>query len=183
MMSKMRNFYGAIFFLLLTLCACSSARVLNAESAEGVNLDSYKTFDFFQVQASGDTVSQQFNERIRKIEDAIAIEMQKHGYLLSKTNPDLLINIGLVVNEQTETRETNYLTDAPRYIGQRRYSWKSEEVVVSKYRQGTVTVDLVERALNKLVWQGTVQGVIPEKEERLEEMVKKGMGKLFARLK
>ena len=173
----------SLLLMVILLAGCSGARVLNAESAEGVNLGNYKTFDFFQAEASGDTATGSFQDRITRIEDAIAIEMQKHGYLLSKTNPDLLINIGLVVDEKTQTRQTDYLTDAPRYIGQRRYSWKSQEVVVSQYRQGTVTVDLVDRVQNKQVWQGTVQGVIPEKEEQVDAAIKKGIGKLLSKLR
>ena len=176
------NFYlGLVTILFLT--ACSGMRVLNAESAEGVNMGDYKTFDFFQVEGGGDTARGSFQDRITRIEDAIAIELQKHGYLLSKTNPDLLINIGLVIDEKSQTRQTDYLTDAPRYIGQRRYSWKSQEVVVSKYRQGTITVDLVDRVQNKQVWQGTVQGVIPQQEEKVDASIKKGVNKLFAKLK
>jgi hypothetical protein len=175
------------FFNLLVIVmfftACSGVRVLNAERAEGVNLGNYKTFDFFQLEASGDTVTGSFEDRVTRIEDAIAIELQKHGYLLSKTNPDLLINLGLVVDEKTQTRQTDYLTDAPRYIGQRRYSWKSQEVEVSRYRQGTITVDLVDRVQNKQVWQGTVQGVIPRKEENVDAAIKKGVSKLFSKLK
>lgn len=182
MNGKVVKFFNLVVIIIL-LAACSGARVLNAETAEGANMGSYKTFDFFQVEASGDTATGSFQDRIIRIEDAIAIEMQKHGYLLSKTNPDLLVNIGLVVKDATQTRETNYLTDAPRYIGQRRYSWKSEEVVVGKYRQGTVTVDLVDRVQNKQVWQGTVQGVIPEKEENVDDAIKKGVGKLFTKLR
>ena len=174
--------YFPLLLLLLSLAGCSGARVLNAEKAEGITLGAYKTFDFFQVEASGDTVSTRFREQITKLEDAIALEMQKKGYLLSKTDPDLLINIGLVVDEQTQTRRTDFLTDAPRYIGQRRYSWKSEEVEVGKYRQGTVTVDLVDRIKNTLVWKGTVQDVIPKKESAIDAAIKNGISKLFKKL-
>jgi hypothetical protein len=171
-------FFSALV-ILISVAGCSGARVLNTEKAEDVNLHNYKTFDFFQVEASGDTSSSVFNQHITKLEDAIALELQKHGYLLSKTNPDLLINIGLVVDEKTQTRQTDYLTDAPRYIGQRRYSWKSQEVEVARYREGTVTLDFVDRGLNKLVWKGTVQGVIPEKEAKVDATIKKGISKLF----
>jgi hypothetical protein len=177
-----KDLFIALFVMLSFLVACSGARVLNTEKAENVNLKNYKTFDFFQVDAAGDTIPAAFSQRVTQLEDAIAIEMQKHGYLLSKTNPDLLINIGLVVNEKTQTRQTDFLTDAPRYIGQRRYSWKSQEVQVGKYREGTVTVDFVDRALNKQVWTGTVQGVIPEKEAKIDATIKQGIGKLFKRL-
>ena len=167
-------------FLMLSLAGCSSSKVLKSEKSDGVDFSNYKTFDFYKVEASGDTSSQKFNESIAKIENAIAIKLQKFGYLLSKTNPDLLINIGVVVREEVQTRQTDLRTDAPRYIGQRRYSWKSQEVEVGRYRQGTVTVELVDRKQNKLIWQGAIEDIIPQRDSRLEKTIKKGVEKLFA---
>ena len=165
--------------MTLLIVSCSSTKVLNTEAGEGVNLNAYKTFDFYKVEASGDTASQLYAERISLLEDAIAIQMQKHGYLLSKTNPDLLVNIGVVVNQEVQTRQTDFRTDAPRYTGQRRYSWKSEEVEVGTYREGTVTVHLVDRKENKMVWKGAVQDVIPRKESKVQKTIANGIKKLF----
>jgi len=167
-------------FLMLSLAGCSSSKVLKSEKSDGVDFSKYKTFDFYKVEASGDTNSQKFNESIVKIEDAITIKLQKFGYLLSKTNPDLLINVGVVVREEVQTRQTDYITDAPRYIGQRRYSWKSRDVEVGRYREGTVTIELVDRLQNKLVWRGIIEDIIPPKDSRLEKAIKKGVEKLFA---
>jgi hypothetical protein len=36
--------------------------------------------------------------------------------------------------------------------GGRNYSWLAREVAVGRYRDGTVTVHLVDRTQNKLVW-------------------------------
>ena len=166
--------------LIISLLACSSAKVLNTEKADDIDFKSYKTFDFYKIEARGDTVSQLFNDRIEKLENAIALRLQQSGYLNSKTNPDLLVNIGLVVNEKVQTRDTDFRTDAPRYMGQRRYSWKSKQVEVGTYKEGTVTVDLVDRQQNKLVWTGTVQDIIPEKESGLEKAISRGVKKLFA---
>lgn len=169
-----------IYLLAVLLTGCSSAKVMNVEKADAVEFQTYKTFDFYKIEASGDTASQKFAERIGKLEDAIALKMQRLGYLLSKTNPDLVINIGIAVSGKTQTRQTDFRTDAPRYIGQRRYSWKSEQVEVGSYREGTVVVHVVDRKENKMVWKGEVQDIIPEKESRLEKTIKKGVEKLFA---
>lgn len=167
-------------FLIILFTACSSSKVINTERADNVDFSTYKTFDFYQVEAKGDTISQRFNDRITKLQDAIAIKMQKLGYLLSKTNPDLQINIGIVVKEETQTRQTDFRTDAPRYIGQRRYSWKSEQVETGSYREGTVTVHMIDAKQNKMIWKGAVQDIIPKKESRLDATIKRGISKLLA---
>lgn len=164
---------------IFAVAGCSGPRLVSSNTAEGVDLASYKTFDFYTVGASGDTIPGRFSEALPQLEDAIALEMQKYGYLMTKTDPDLLVNIGVVIDEKVQTRQTDFRTDAPRYIGQRRYSWKSEEVEVGRYRQGTVSIDLVDRLQNKMVWTATVRDVLPSRQEKVQQSIREGVEKLF----
>ena len=170
----------SVIILMVAFAGCSSSKVLNAEKADNTNFSLYKTFDFYHVDASGDTISGKFNQRVGKLQDAIALKMQRLGYLLSKTNPDMFINIGIVVKEEIQTRQTDLRTDAPRYIGQRRYTWKSQEVETGRYREGTVSVHIIDASLNKMIWKGTIQDVLPEKESHLDAAIRKGVEKLLA---
>ncbi len=169
-----------MILLITTLVACSGMKVLNTEAADNIDLYQYKTFDFYRVRASGDTVNSLFNERIEILKEAIGNEMVKRGYTQSSSHPDLLVNIGIKIKEEVQTRQTDWRTDgAPRYVGQRNYSWKSEEVEVGRYREGTASVHLVDAAQKKLVWKGTIQGVVPENQNRVQTEVQKGMKRLF----
>ena len=165
---------------LIFLLACSSTKVLKTEQVAEFNLSTYKSFDFYSIEATGDTITGKFNDRAGKLQNAIALRLQQLGYLMTKTNPDLLVNVGIVVDKKVQTRQTDFITDAPKYVGQRRYSWNSQEVPVHTYREGTVTVDLVDRNQNKLVWTGTVQDIIPTKESKVDATIKKGVHKLFS---
>jgi hypothetical protein len=68
-------------------------------------------------------------------------------------------------------------------VGQRNYSWKSEEVEVGRYKEGTVTVHLVDPNNNKLMWKGVVQGVVPSNKSNLSSTIQEGMEVLFSNLK
>jgi hypothetical protein len=150
--------------VLFSLLSCNAIRVLPVESAPGVNWQEKRTFEFYQVQASGDTITAQFANGISDLQQAIATELKQRGYEQSANRPDWLINIGIVVNTQVQTRQTDFRTDgAPRYAGQRNYSWKSETVELGRYREGTVSVHIVDAARRELLWKGAVQGVIPDK--------------------
>jgi uncharacterized protein DUF4136 len=173
--------YRIFLFAFFTLVACSTSKVVHTDLAEGVQLSSYRTFDFYKLDASGDTIPGNFTERSAIMQQAIATELESRGFVRSSTNPDLLVNIGIVVKEEVQTRETNFAQDAQRYTGQRRYTWKSETVEVEHYRVGTATVHLVDAKQNKLIWQGTVQNIIPNKEKKVEESIKKGIADLFSR--
>lgn len=171
-----------IFFLfsLILIMSCGGPRVLHRELAPGAEISTYKTFDFFQTSASGDTMPGHYNDRFDRIKKAIVNELTAKGLTQSTSNPELLVNIGMVIDEEIQTRETNFNTDAPRYIGQRNYSWKSEEIEVGRYRLGTVTVHLVDAKKEELVWEGAIEGVIPDKESRREKLINEGIRDLFS---
>ncbi|MBU3745412.1 MAG: DUF4136 domain-containing protein [Sediminibacterium sp.] len=171
-----------LYFVIIcfTFAACSGVKVLPSESAEGVNWQQYKSFDFYQVDASGDTVSAQFASGISVLKASIVTQMKQRGYVQQSAQPDLLINIGLVVKEQVQTRQTDWRTDgAPRYMGQRNYSWKSEEIEVGRYREGTVTVHVVDASRKQLLWKGAAKGVIPDKQQQLSALADDAMKQVF----
>lgn len=164
-----------LFAICCILCQCSPSPRISSQLAHGADFSRYKTFDFYQLDASGDTLSTKFSSRTKSMEYAIEQEMKAKGYTRTNANPDLLINIGIVVEEKTQTRQTDFRTDAPRYIGQRNYSWKSQEVAVGTYREGTVTVDLVDRNTNQRVWDGVAREIIPGRDERVEKAIATGV--------
>jgi hypothetical protein len=169
------------FLFVISVVSCSPVRVLDTEKAQDADLRAYKTFDFYKLEASGDTVSEKFRQYTDVLKQAITNQMQERGYTMATSDPDLLVNIGILVKEETQTRETT-IREAPRYIGQRRYSWKSEEVEVGRYKSGTVTLHLVDADQNKMVWKGAVEGVISNRPKNIENDIKVAMDKLFAKL-
>jgi len=172
-----------IFLILLALFffSCSGVRLLNSESNEGFDVSNYKSFDFYELEATGDTAAN-FSTNVGLLKNEIEKQLALKGFRRSDTEPDLRVNIGIVVKEKIQTRETT-LRDAPRYVGQRNYSWKSEEVEVGRYKEGTVTVHLVDPNNNKLMWKGVVQGVVPSNKSNLSSTIQEGMEVLFSNLK
>ncbi len=168
-------------FLFLLFQACSTVNVLETEADESFDLSQYKTFNFFEADGIEDPIPPAQREGMDILKEKIADELQEKGLTISN-NPDLLVNIGVVVEDKTQTRETNIM-EAPRYIGQRRYSWQSEEVVTNRYRMGTVTLHLVEREENKLVWRGVAEGVIPENNRRLRNRIEQGVEDLLSEIR
>lgn len=167
--------------LLLGLGACTSVKVLNTKAADDFNLSDYQTFDFYEVRTSGDTLGEAFEERVELLKNEIARELNEMGLTRQPSNPDLMVNLGIVIEEKVQTRQT-HIREAPIYIGQRRYSWKSEEVEVGRYRKGTVSVDLVDPEQNELVWKGVAGGVIPRSNRKLERTIQEGVEELFSQI-
>ncbi|MCA6074567.1 DUF4136 domain-containing protein [Fulvivirga sedimenti] len=159
-------------FIILAIAgfmlACTPVRVVSTEIIEK-DFEGYKTFNFYEVQNS---TSPYLND----LKKAVVSQLETKGYALSD-NPDLMINIGSTVEEKVQTRETDYRDIA--YMGQRNYSWQSEEVVVNQYKEGTVVLDFVDTKTDNLVWQGVAAGTISGKESEMIKRINKGVEMLF----
>ena len=104
-------------------------------------------------------------------------ELETRG-LSQSDNPDLHVNIGVVVKEEVQTRETNVREDM-RYLGQRNYTWQVQEVPVGTYNEGTVTIDLVDAAKGELVWEGVASAVILKNNKKMQKRIDSGVKKAF----
>lgn len=160
--------------LLLVFASCSPMKVVYNKTTDNIDFNKYKTFNFYELKASGDTTTKNFIERTNILKNAIIGEMNKRGYLQTNTNSDLLINIGIVVREQT-----NFRTDATKYIGQQNYSLKSDKIIAELFKEGAVTLDIVDASQNNVVWKGTIEGIVPSNKSSLQKMAENGMKKLF----
>ncbi|WP_205500725.1 DUF4136 domain-containing protein [Rufibacter psychrotolerans] len=169
--------------LAFNLGACNSVRVVNTNAAQDFNLGKYQTFSFMEVTTSADTAGIPIPpEYVNSLKQEITRQLAQRGLRPSESNADLQVNVGVVVQEKTQTRQTDIRTDPPFYMGQRRYTWKSREVEVGRYKEGTVSVHLVDRASNELVWSAEAESVIPDKAEKVQERISEGMEKLFSAL-
>lgn len=168
-------------FAAVLFTHCASIKVFNTETATDAEPVKYKTFGFYELIATGDTISNTFMERTAILKTAIRNQMELKGYRYVDTKADLLVNIGIVVKQEIQTRQTNWQNDGRfTYMGQRNYSWKSEEVEVGRYRDGTLTLHIVETARNKMIWKGSMEGIVPEKSDPSGKTANEALAKLFA---
>ncbi|GAB3921938.1 hypothetical protein GCM10028804_18590 [Larkinella terrae] len=156
---------------------------MKTEPADNFALTNYRTFAFADIESTGDIPQSGFyRSQVDALKTAIEQQMNRRGLRRVDAQPDLMLNIGIAVDEKTQTRQTDIRSDPPNYIGQRRYTWRTREVEVGKYRQGTIDIHLVDPKRNEMVWRGIVEGIIPKKPEKLQKQIDESMEKLFARL-
>ncbi|UKJ07849.1 DUF4136 domain-containing protein [Solitalea lacus] len=163
-----------LFALLIIEISCSGPKVTVQDTPANTDWSQFKTYAFYKLDASGDTISSNFSERTQIIKSALTAELNKRGLVQNDSSPDLLINIGLVVKEKVSTRQTSFTDpDRPKYMGTRNYSWKSETVETGRYREGFATFDFVDTKAQKLLWSAGANGIIPEKTESIKKNVDK----------
>lgn len=171
--------------VLLFSASCSGVNITGVNKEDDFTISKYKTFSFYEVKRSGDALGPNYESNLKILMEAITRQMTAKGLAASGDKPDLLVNIGIVVEEKVQTRETSLANPADRtaYMSGRNYSWQAGEVEVGRYREGTVVVHLVDVTQNKLVWQGAAQSVVPEKQKNVPAVIDDAMAKLFAQVK
>ena len=173
-----RSFLKYLCLLPFCLLACSPVKVLDTKAANNFQLSRYRTFDFYEVETGGNALSPAYKEQLAFLQQEMETQLSNRGLTRSSLQPDLKVNLGIVVDEKVQTRETDIRTAGPRYLGQRRYTWKSREVEVGRYKEGTLSVDLVDNARNELVWQGAAEAVVPKDASKLQSRIAEGVQKL-----
>lgn len=163
---------------LLILSACSSVRVVDYQKEIKTDLSAYKTFSYYQTEKSG-LIGPNFTSNLEYLKKSITKEMSSVGFQEVETGGNILVNIGIVVKEEVQTRETDFKTDGMRYMGQRNYHWESEEVEVDRYKEGTAKIDLVDAASNNGIWTGTVAGTVTDNKEKATERIGEAVALLF----
>jgi hypothetical protein len=143
-------------FVVLVLAACATGPTIRSHVDPTADLSRFRSFGFF----SKEQVYSSFVSRY--IESAVTDEMLARGYVRSDT-PDLLINF------HVQTQDKLQVTQTPTgYYGWRRgYAWGGAyggyETDVRQYKEGTLNIDIVDRARNQLVWEGVAVGRIQTK--------------------
>lgn len=171
------NLLSWTLFLCLFSACSSTVKIVESDQDKDVNLKSYKTFDFVDMNVNNQTDLEPEQENLRILLDEITKAMEARNYKRA-ANPDLLINLGIVITEEVQTRETD-IRDAPMYLGQRNYSWQSEEVVIGTYNQGSVALDMVDAQRKALVFRVVARSVLSKKREKNVEKIKEAVEKMF----
>ena len=171
-----------VFSLLVvvSLVQCAPVRNVHSYNAPGFSLSNYKTFDFYTINLAGEPVHN-FETRIEWIKQEVVHQLKSKGLSQSGDHPDLYVNIGVMIEEKIQTRQNEVRPDAMRYIGERSYSASTEEV--GRFKEGTITIHLVDRSANSLMWEGTASSVLVLQDEASHKNIIAGAQRMFSKLK
>jgi len=173
-----KNLFSPVLAMIL-LCSCAPTRVVVEEGKfADFKLSAHSTFDFAQIDIPNDSLVS-YSQIVNLLKEEMADELESRGLTQDTLNPDLRINLGLVVEDKVQTRETSVTTDPFTYSGQRSYNWEVRDIPVNTYREGSLTVHFVENSGNVLAWAGTISEVVPKKQENKNEAVRTAVDQIF----
>ena len=141
------------FFFLVS---CSMVQV-SSDYETHTDFSQYKTFAFYKTGIDKAPISDIDKRRIMR---AIEVELLAKGMQKSE-NPDVLISLFTKARTQVTVYDQGY---QPYYYDP---FYRQQ---ISKYTEGTLFIDVIERKGKKLVWQGVGTGFLtkskkPEKRE------------------
>lgn len=149
--------------LLVGLAACQAqGPKITSEAASGVDFATFSTFAFHDPLSTDSAGYHTLTTQ--HLKDAAGRELLAHGIRHVTDNPDLLVNFAVT------TRETISQGTSPRF-GVSYGGWSgggmgmgvgvSTGGGVQTATEGTLTIDLVSRETNRIVWTGSVAGRLP----------------------
>jgi hypothetical protein len=162
-------------------CASGPRIVTNGDPA--ADWSSYRTFGFFQPLGTdrGNVRSLMSNQLIQ----STTREMQAAGFTLAESSPDLLINFVVSTRETIQTRPS---TSASMHHSRGRYgTWSGWSAGMSttevvQRTEGTLAVDIVDRARNQLVWEGAAtKRVTDSTRANQDQVLDDAIAEIFAR--
>lgn len=164
----------ALMFML-SGCAVSSLSVLT-DYDEDADFSQYKTYywsDSFQHDNAEDEPLF-YNSLIQKrLKSAIAKEMEGRGYVLDATNPDLLIDSRVIVEQHNDQRTYGYSPYMWYYPGTYQTS--------SQRKEGGVIVELIDTRRAQLVWQGFAPDVLRQEEKDKQQEIRDAVTMIFSK--
>lgn len=155
----------------LGLGACATGPTVRTDHDPTANFGQYRTWGFYKpiaMEQSG--YSSWISERIRA---DVQREMESRGYRFVAEGADLLVNFQGVVEDKTAVWSVPR-SDVQWFYSYRRRSYVAvpvwyDETQVSRYREGTLTVDLVDGKRNRMVWTGAASAPVAGKNTPAEK--------------
>lgn len=168
-----------LILVMGVLSSCAPTRVVVENNKyEDFKLSNYTTFDFAQIDTPNDSLVP-YQQIVDSLKVKITKAMEARGHQRVSTDPSLRINLGVVVADKVQKRETNITSDPFTYSGSRSYYWEVREIPVNTYREGSVTVHFVNNPGNVLVWAGTISEVVPKKQEDKIAAIQDAVDQIF----
>ena len=159
---------------VLLVAACATGPRVRTDYDPGADFSRYQTWGFYSPIAMEESgYSSWISDRIK---DNVRREMSARGYRYVEGNPDLKVNFQGIVQEKTDVWSTPR-TDFQYFYSYRRRAYFAvpfwyDETQVSQYTEGTLTVDLVDAARNRMVWTGAAIGRVVRRtpQEKMAEV-------------
>lgn len=163
-----------VAILLFFFMSCS-APVITSQSDSQADFNEYATFCFAEYDPEMPVARPDYNNPQTRaiIEAAIIKELQHLGFKLVERNSELMVQYDIIITEMVDPRVDSAVVYKP---------WVDVQNDTFNYTEGLLVVRLIDRVPGKLVWQGSLTGILNRKPETFGKKIEKYMAELFSGL-
>lgn len=175
-MKRFKLFYLAITILAISSCSVSQYSVIT-DHDQDADLNEYKSYywsDEFQNENGKDPLF--YNSLTKKrLKTAIESEMEGRGYVLDSSDPDLLVNSRVLVEQKSSQNTYAYSPYAFYY-----YPFAPTSST-SQRKQGGVVIEFIDKDRKQLVWQGYAPDVLETNTKDKQEEIRNAVSMIFSK--
>jgi hypothetical protein len=196
-----------LFFTFILFAGCATVDIYS-DYDHTADFTSHKTFAWIPNPDQPYKNNQFNNQIVESnIKNYASKEMQILGYTVDIDSPDLLIEYNLMIEKKTTTVQTpiynnqyysypypyynhpyNYdMQRSPYYDNYRRYAYGYQQQMPYiigyrtdqiPYTEGTLTISVIDRKTNKMIWRGWSVGTVTDPQS-YEAELQKDIHKIF----
>lgn len=153
----MKKYFLFGIMIIPVLIRCSSMKIMANYDRE-VDFSQYQTFQFVGDKDSPGRGGKGIHNPLftKDVMYQIRPVMEAKGFteVENRDEADILIHFNAFVKNRREYVPPTYR------IGRWRRVWRARPGHVVDYKEGTLIIDIVDRARKEMVWQGVGQGVL-----------------------
>jgi Domain of unknown function (DUF4136) len=147
--------------------ACANTPTIHRDTNPAATFGSYKTFGFLSPLATDKFPYESL--LTQHLKDATRQAMESKGYVFNTSAPDLLVNFYVNIQDKQDVRTTpgsaayaGYGYPGGYYGYRTGYYrvYKTATIETVNYKQGTLTIDLVDAKQKILAWTATAESRI-----------------------
>jgi Domain of unknown function (DUF4136) len=170
-----------IFYITIALSGCAPA--IYSDQDSGADFSRYKTFAWY-AKPTQNFKSQRFDNQIveSNVKNYASTELKARGFTVQVDTPDVLLDYEVAVERKTEqvsnpvySHPYNYtyynpatrsygMATTPSYV----MGYQTQNV---PYEEGTLTIMVIDRRTNRLVWKGWSDGTVSDEQTYESEIV------------
>ncbi len=174
--SKIIQLLSIITFSVFA-ASCGTGLKITNDFDRNANFSNYKTFSVFSIKSTG-SVSQLNADRIV---NAIKTDLTDKGFKYVVSKGDLTINaITILKDKQSFSTATNYYGYGGLYRPYGYYGSLGTTVISYSYKDGSLTIEMVDTKTTKMVWQGVGNKEIDKASKDPDSAIKAAVTKILA---
>lgn len=152
---------------LVLIAGCTTAPRVSSQTMPRVDFTEFRTFGWIDTIGT-DSGGDEETRLTRRFKAAAKREMEALGYRYVEDDPDLLVNFFVNGREEKAVYTRAVPTDSIGYYDYRYglyTAWPTYRITTQDvdYDVGTATIDVIDAAENRLVWEGRLEGRLTER--------------------